>query len=380
LDQEIAMRRQISSALAGAALLAVASAGIGFDPLRAGEPGHGVADTTPAEILALRDAYRRVDENPYPAENPYSPAKAELGQRLFFDPILSGAGTMSCASCHVPSQSWSDGRPRGVGETGAIMKVRTPTLLDVAQIPILGWDGKFDDLEDVAFTPITSPSAMNLPERVLIERLKSDPDYRRAFSAAFPERVEAGQGGGQGAGKDASKNAGMDAAISRRTIELALATFQRSIVSGQSPFDRWVLGDETAIDARAKAGFAVFNGKGQCAACHSGWTFTDGSFQDIGVGTGDDIGRAVAFKNSEQLRYAFKTPTLRDVAERGPYMHDGSRATLEEVIDLYDRGGIDRPSRSPSIKPLGLTETEKRDLVAFLKTLTADVAGQPRLN
>ena len=360
------MPRRISSALAGAALLAVAAVGLITPRTSAGAPG-GNDGPTPTEMAALRDAYRRTDENPYPPDNPYSPAKAELGRRLFFDPLLSGGGTMSCASCHVPARSWSDGRPRGIGETGAAMKVRTPTLLDVAQIPILGWDGKFRDLEDVTFTPVTSPNAMNLPEATLLARLNGKPDYVRAFAAAFPEepaRAEPREPSG----------------ITRRTIELALATYQRAIVSGQSPFDRWVLGDETAIGARAKAGFWVFNGKGQCAACHSGWTFTDGSFQDIGVGTGDDIGRAAFFPNSQPLRYAFKTPTLRDVAARGPYMHDGSRASLEEVIDLYDRGGIARPSRSPSIRPLGLTETEKRDLIAFLRTLTADTPGQTRPN
>lgn len=361
------MRRRISSALAGAALLAVAAAaGLGLNRLSAGEPTTGDGGAAGREMAALRDAYRRADENPYPDENPYSSAKAELGRRLFFDPILSGAGTMNCASCHVPTQSWSDGRPRGVGETGAEMKVRTPTLLDIAQIPILGWDGKFRDLEDVSFTPITSPNAMNLPEPVLIARLKRRPDYVRAFAAAFPD-----EGAAAGPGRRGAKRA-----VTRRTIELALATFQRAIVSGQAPFDRWVMGDETAIDDRAKAGFALFNGKGQCAACHSGSSFTDGSFQDIGVGTGDDIGRATFFPNSEPLRYAFKTPTLRDVAERGPYMHDGSLTTLEEVIDLYDRGGIARPSRSPSIRPLGLTEAEKRDLIAFLKTLTADAPAR----
>lgn len=366
------MRTQISGAFAGAALAALAVMGFSFSPSRAGE-----AKTTDsiAALSALKDGYRRVDDPVYPADNPYSPAKAELGKRLFYDPLLSGARTTSCASCHVPSQSWSDGRPRGIGELGTAMKVRTPTLLDVGQIPILGWDGKFRDLEDVAFTPITSASAMNLPERMLIERLKQDAGYVRAFANAFPERVVVGVDGTQ---------AGPETAVSRRTVELALATYERSIVSAQSPFDRWVLGDETAIDASAKAGFALFNGKGQCSACHSGWTFTDGSFHDIGIGTGDDIGRAAFFKNSEQLRYAFKTPTLRDVAERGPYMHDGSLGSLEQVIDLYDRGGIDRPSRSPAIRPLGLSGAEKRELIQFLKTLTADAppgdGTQPRLN
>jgi cytochrome c peroxidase len=227
------------------------------------------------------------------------------------------------------------------------MALRAPTLLDVAWVPRLGWDGKFRDLESVAFGPITSPANMNLPEGPLIERLASIPGYVDAFAAAF------------GDGK-----------ITRRNIELALATFERSIISGQAPFDRWIEGDEAAIGAAAKRGFDIFNGKVRCAECHSGFSFSDGSFHDIGTAEKDDIGRGRLFSNSVKLRYAFKTPTLRDVARRAPYMHDGSIATLEAVIDLYDRGGIVRPSRSVLIAPLGLTKDEKADLIAFLNTLS----------
>jgi len=142
-------------------------------------------------------------------------------------------------------------------------------------------------------------------------------------------------------------------------------------VSGEAPFDRWIKGDERAISVAAKRGFDLFNGKGHCAACHSGWSFSDSSFHDIGTARGDDIGRGRLFPTSVQLRYAFKTPTLRDVARRAPYMHDGSVATLADVIDLYDKGGIDRPSRAEEIRPLHLTAQEKGDLIAFLQTLTA---------
>ncbi len=170
---------------------------------------------------------------------------------------------------------------------------------------------------------------MNLPEKVLIERLAAIPGYVDAFDAAF------GKGD-----------------ITRRKVELALATFERTIVSNDAPFDHWVAGDETAISASAKHGFDLFNGKANCAACHSGWAFTDASFHDIGSARDDDIGRGRLFPTSVKLQYAFKTPTLRDVARRAPYMHDGSLPTLEDVIDLYDRGGIDRPSRADEIHPL----------------------------
>lgn len=295
-----------------------------------------------------RADYRRPSGIPFPDENPFSKAKAELGRMLLFDPILSGSRSRSCATCHNPSLSWGDGLAHAVGEGRVPMAVRSPTLLNVAWTPRLGWDGKFRDLESVAFTPITSAAGMNLSEPIAVERLASIPGYVRAFAAAFGEGP-----------------------VSRRNIEAALATYERSIVSGPAPFDRWVAGDERSIDESAKRGFDVFRGKGRCSECHSGWAFTDGSFHDIGTAQGDDIGRGRLFPTSVKLRYAFKTPTLRDVAHRAPYMHDGSVATLEEVVALYDRGGIARPSRSSAIVPLGLTEGEKADLLAFLQTLTS---------
>ncbi len=150
-----------------------------------------------------------------------------------------------------------------------------------------------------------------------------------------------------------------------------MATYERSIVSTDAPFDRWIHGDEVAISAAAKRGFALFNGKANCAVCHSGWAFTDGSFHDIGVAKDDDLGRGRLFPNSVKLQHAFKTPTLRDVTHRGPYMHDGSISSLVEVIDLYDRGGIERPSRDNDIHPLNLQDSEKADLIAFLNTLSS---------
>jgi len=296
---------------------------------------------------AVRANYRRPAAIPFPDDDPYTKAKADLGKMLFFDPQLSGSRKHSCSSCHQPAKSWSDGLPHAIGEDPAGLKIRTPTLIDVAFVDVLGWDGKFPDLESVAFGPLTSPQNMNITERELMRRLRAAPRYTAAFAKAFGDKH-----------------------ITRRRIELALATYERTIVAGEAPFDRWIMGDENAISPEAKRGFALFNGKAQCSSCHSGPSFTDGSFQDIGSATGDDIGRGRLFPSSEKLQYAFKTPTLRDVAERGPYMHDGSVATLEGVIELYNKGGIDRPSRSPSIKPLSLTAEEKAELIAFLKTLS----------
>lgn len=309
-------------------------------------PWRLAADSTPANET-LRARFLRPKTVPFPKENPYSQAKYSLGMMLFFDPILSGSRTRSCASCHNPSRSWADGLPKAIGEDPAGMGIRTPTLIDVAFTEPLGWDGKFPDIEAVTFGPIASPINMNLPEADLIARLSAIPGYVTAFSAAFG-----------------------DGAITRPRIEQSLATYERTIVAGEAPFDRWIMGDERAIGIAAKRGFEIFNGKGHCSDCHSGPSFTDGSFQDIGTAVDDDIGRGRLFPTSEKLQHAFKTPTLRDVARRGPYMHDGSIATLEDVIELYNKGGINRPSRSPSIAPLQLTKREKADLVAFLNTLT----------
>jgi cytochrome c peroxidase len=316
-----------------------------------GAPGAAAASDIShyAEMQAWRAQYRRPAQIPFPAGNSLTPAKLRLGRLLFFDPILSGSKTKSCASCHNPGLSWTDGRQRAMGET--LMSRRSPTLLNVAWTPRLGWDGHFRDLETVAAGPITSADVMNLPEAEMVARLAAIPGYAAAFRDVF----RAGD-------------------ITLVRIEAALATFERTIVSARAPFDRWLAGDETAISPQAKRGFALFNGKANCAACHSGWAFTDASFHDIGVGSDDDIGRGRLFPSSVKLRYAFKTPTLRDVARRAPYMHDGSLPTLDAVIALYDRGGVDRPSRADEIRPLGLSDADKSDLIAFLETLSGDPA------
>jgi len=205
---------------------------------------------------------------------------------------------------------------------------------------------------------VSTGTADNLPENLLIERLSANSGYVAAFKDAFHETQ-----------------------IDRRQVEQALATFERSILPTRAPFDRWLDGGRTAINESAARGFDLFNGKANCAACHNGWAFTDSSFHDIGSADNDNIGRGNLFPNSVTLRYAFKTPTLRDVARRGPYMHDGSVSTLPAVIELYDRGGIDRPSRAAEIRRLGLSSIEKADLIAFLETLTGrpDIVPSPVL-
>lgn len=296
-----------------------------------------------------RDEYRRPQSIPYPASNPFTPEKADLGRTLFFDPGLSASNTVSCASCHKPEHGWSDGLVHSRGDGPTPMLFHSPTLLDIAWLDRLGWEGKFRDIEAVTFTPITSPAGMNMPEEKLLARLAADPAYVEMFARAFPGKP-----------------------INRRAVELAIATFERSITSKTAPFDRWIAGDKSAMPEAAKRGFALFSGKAHCTECHSGWAFTDGSFHDIGVAKEAEAGRGQFFPNSLKLQHAFKTPTLRNDADRGPFMHDGSSATLAQVIEFYDKGGVDRPSRAEVIKPLGLNPSEKADLLAFLRALTDD--------
>jgi cytochrome c peroxidase len=304
-----------------------------------------------AALAELKQQYLRPEGIPFPADDAYSKAKDDLGRMLFFDPILSGSRHVSCSSCHNPGLSWADGLK--LANATNQMQLHTPTIIDVAWVPVLGWDGKFRNLESVAFGPLLNPANMNNTEAEIISRLTNIPGYAQAFAEAFPDAKPAD-------------------AVTRPHIEQALATFERTIIASPAPFDRWVDGDESAISASAKRGFVLFNDKAGCSNCHQGPSFSDFSFHDIGIAREDDIGRGLLFPTSTKLRHAFKVPTLRDVARRAPYMHDGSLPTLESVVDAYDTGGVDRPSRSDLIHPLGLTAAEKRDLIAFLNTLTGD--------
>jgi cytochrome c peroxidase len=289
---------------------------------------------------------------PHPIENAPNAAREELGRTLFFDPRLSKSGSMSCATCHDPGLSWGDGRARGLGDSKLDLDRRTPTILNLAWAPALFWDGRSDSLEEQALGPIEAPGEMNVKMDVLLALLQGIEGYRPLFARAYPGEP-----------------------ISSTTIGKAIATFERAIVSPDAPFDRFIAGNERAIPADARRGFVLFNEKGRCSVCHSGWRFTDDGFYDVGGVATADEGRGKLTPFIELTRFAFKTPTLRNVARRAPYLHDGSVATLENVIDLYDVGGIaKRRSLSPEIKPLGLTAGEKKDLVAFLRTLTSDEA------
>ncbi|MFG7489914.1 tryptophan tryptophylquinone biosynthesis enzyme MauG [Methylorubrum rhodesianum] len=306
------------------------------------------------DITALKERFRRPDGVPHPKANPATPEKVTLGKALFFDPRLSRSGSVSCATCHNPSLGWSDGLTRAVGFGMVLLPRRTPPVRNLAWGSAFQWDGRADSLEAQARMPITAPDEMNMSMDLVVERLKAVPGYAPLFREAF----------------------GDEEPISARNVTAALAAFQRTLVSGKAPFDRWIEGEEAALGADARRGFALFTGKANCAACHSGWRFTDDSFHDIGLKAGDDLGRGkFAPPSVTAMRYAFKTPSLRDLRMQGPYMHDGQLGSLDAVIEHYVEGGERRPSLSFEMKPVALSTQERRDLTAFLESLAADPAA-----
>ena len=297
---------------------------------------------------AAREAYRRPQTIPFPDATPYSPQLATLGKMLFFDPRLSGAQNLSCASCHNPSFGFEVPVAGAIGSANTPLDRKANTVLNAAWTPVFFWDGRAKSLEDQAAGPITTPAEMNGKFPQIVERLNAVPEYRSWFKALFPDR-----------------------GVTKDTVLAAVATYERTVVTGWAPFDHWVEGDDTAISGSAKKGFAIFNGKGGCSACHSGWNFTDNKFHDIGLPT-EDIGRGKLEPNNLQATFAFKTPGLRNLSYRAPFGHHGQFADLRSIIAYYASGGIDRPSRSPLIHPFAISSEEMVNLVDFLHSLTAE--------
>lgn len=304
-----------------------------------------------SDLHANKSAYKRPAEIPFPANNLYSPEKAALGKALFFDPRLSGAENMTCASCHNPSFGWEIPVKTAVGALNVRLSRQAPSVENMAWVPHYFWDGRAPTLEAQARGPIEAQEEMNLPLDEAVARLNEVSGYRKWFRKVFSNEGVTGEG-----------------------ILKALATYQRTIMSGTAPFDEWVEGREDAISESAKRGFQIFNGKARCADCHSGWRFTDDLFHDIGVAT-DDVGRGAIDPGDTSAKFAFKTPGLRDISLRAPYMHNGEVETLEDVIIHYIGGGIERPSRSPLLGAIDLEQSEVDDLVAFLESLTASQAA-----
>ncbi len=303
-------------------------------------------------IENMKKLYVRPDlsQIPYPKDNLYNKDRENLGKMLFFDPRLSGSNVTSCATCHNPSFSWSDSLPKGIGYHHQELGRRTPTILNLAWAENLFWDGRAQSLEEQSLGPIQSEKEMNLSLKKMVEKISKIDGYKENFYKAFPNEKKP---------------------INVKNIAKSLATFERGIVSEIAPFDKWIAGDENAISESAKKGFKIFNTQGNCETCHSGWNFTDHSFHDIGHPDMDE-GR-IKILPLPSMEHAFKTPTLRNIDRRSPYMHDGSIPTLESVIEFYNEGGkVKRASLDTNIKSLKLTEQEKKDLVSFLKTLTSN--------
>jgi cytochrome c peroxidase len=292
--------------------------------------------------------WRRPLTIPFPDDAPYDPRISGLGKMLFFDPRLSGAQNMSCASCHNPSFGWETPVAHAVGAANLPLGRSAPSTLNLAWAgPLFFWDGRAHSLEDQAGGPITAAAEMNATFPQVIERLSQVEEYKRWFDMLFP-----------------------DDGMTEATIRRSIATYERTIVAGWAPFDRWVEGDATAISASAQRGFALFSGEATCSACHAGWNFTNGEFSDIGL-PDYDLGRA-GITNDLNDAHKFKSPSLRNIALRAPYMHDGSLPSLEAVVRHYMSGGTERATKAPEVQPFELTDAQVADLVAFLESLTEE--------
>ena len=294
----------------------------------------------------------------WPKDNGYTPAKAELGWLLFFDNRLSSDATVSCASCHAPAHAFSDGQPVSLGIGGQKGKRSAPTVINRVYGRLQFWDGRAASLEDQAKGPLANPLEMTSEKEAdkahgaVVGRLRKIDEYRKRFKDVF----------------------GTDE-ITVDHVAKAVATFERMVLSGNSPYDRFKAGDKTALTPSQQRGMDVFfSNNARCDACHDGSPFTTNQFANIGIGMdkpNPDLGRYLVTKKDED-KGAFKTPGLRDVAHTGPYMHDGSLKTLEDVVEHYDKGGIKNQWLHQDIRPLKLSKQDKTDLVAFLHALNGE--------
>jgi cytochrome c peroxidase len=296
---------------------------------------------------------------PIPADNSQTDAKIKLGRELYFDGRLSANNEISCATCHDPKTGWAGHDATDTGVGGRVGNRNSGTIVNSGYMKYQFWDGRAGSLEEQALGPIHNPVEMGETLENVVRKLNAIPGYKREFQEVFQSDVTA-----DGIGK-------------------AIASFERTIVSGPSPYDRFLQGDKKALSTEAQRGMEIFNGKGTCIACHSGPLLSDQSFHNLGIGMNaakPDIGREAVTKDAKD-RGRFKTPGLRNVANTYPYMHDGQTPTLEAVVELHNKGGIPNPDLDSLIKPLGLTDTEKNELVAFLEALTGpeSVVTAPKL-
>lgn len=287
-----------------------------------------------------------------PDDNLQTPEKIALGKMFFWDKRHSASGTVACVSCHQANHGWSDPRQFSINFAGKPMSRHSPTIVNRLFSDQQLWTGLRPSLEEQALKDL------NRTDEKVVEHLGSIPAYQQEFRKIFGHDLES------------------------IGVAKAIAAYVRTIVSGNSPYDRFKAGDKSALSTEAQRGLALFEGKAGCATCHVGFNFTDENYRNIGVGMdkpNPDLGRYTVTKN-ETDKGAFKTPTLRDVARRGPYMHDGSEKTLQDVVAFYNRGGVKNPWLSSDVRLLNLTAQEQKDLVAFLQSLTGEIdpeVGKP---
>ncbi len=316
-----------------------------------------VAALAISSVSATEDMKKwlRPSEVPQPKDNKLTPERIELGKLLYFDTRLSSSGKVSCATCHHPKRGWTDEKPvaKAVGHEGRVGPRNSPVVLNTAYQSRQFWDGRARTLEQQALGPIEADVEMNMPLDVLIPKLNKIKGYVELFEKAYP---------GEGLTED--------------TLAKAIASFERTVVSTESPFDKYAKGDKKAISIEAKEGFELFKGKAACVACHDGFNFTDGSFHNIGLYDGELQGKELG-RYLVKMRAAWygvmKTPTLRDITKSFPYFHDGSVKTLEEATSICAGGGrFDHnvKNKSLSIVDRHLSKSEIDKIVAFMNTLT----------
>jgi cytochrome c peroxidase len=300
-------------------------------------------------LARLKAAFRRPTTVPFPADDPFTEEKRALGEKLFHDTRLSIDQSRSCASCHDRQKGFADGRTQGVGVPGRPLRRHTPTLWNLAWASPVFWDGRARSLEEQVAGPIESPDEMAQPMASVIARLSADPATVTAFATAFPQSPK----------------------VDAENLAKAIATYERTFVSPVTRFDRWIAGEQAALTPSEIEGFRLFTGKAQCSQCHKGWSLTDYNFYDIGL-PGDDRGRGAVLR-LPAADHAFKTPGLRELGRSAPYMHDGSLKTLDDILDHYEKGVVERPTVSKDIRRrLNLSASERAALLAFLGTLTSD--------
>jgi len=307
-------------------------------------------------LLATADMNKwlRPSEVPQPKDNKLTKERIELGKLLYFDVRLSGNEKVSCATCHHPKRGWTDLIPVSKAVGAGRGPRNSPTILNSAYERKLFWDGRANSLEKQALGPIQADVEMNMPLNKLIPKLKNIKGYVKLFNKAYPS-----EGG-----------------VNKKTLAKAIASFERTVVSTISPFDKYAMGNKNAISKKAAKGYKLFTNKAHCSDCHDKFNFTDGSFHNIGlkdgVLQGKDLGRYNLHRRAAWYG-VFKTPTLRDIAKSGPYFHDGSVKTLTEATTICGNGGRYKTSvknKSTYIIDRHLTQTEISQIVAFMKTLT----------